>query len=191
MEVFEPHPAAWYTASSPLPGRSILVGHTLVSNSSEGLLLALGGEAKVQGHAASADVWDSGMVATYDIRAGTWSKHPSGCTLPAADMPQGTSMEAVAADEHTIMLLRAAPRAAAEGVQDDDDNRGSDTEQPPGRVDLLDLRMLRGGRSATDVVSCYDLRSDSWSELPARLPLQLGYATPVVVRTPGAQLLAE
>uniref|UniRef100_A0A383VF78 Uncharacterized protein n=1 Tax=Tetradesmus obliquus TaxID=3088 RepID=A0A383VF78_TETOB len=34
--------------------------------------------------------------------------------------------------------------------------------------------------SATDVVSCYDLRNDSWSELPARLPLQLGYATPVV-----------
>ena len=42
--------------------------------------------------------------------------------------------------------------------------------------------------SATDVVSCYDLRSDSWSELPARLPLKLAYATPVVVRTAGAQL---
>lgn len=214
------------------------MGHCLVSNRAEGLLLALGGEAKLWNRqagahnaAAPADVWDRGMVATYDIRAGSWSKHPSGCALPAADMPQGTSMEAVAADEHTIMLLRAAPRVAVDAAQRVDPTEPE--EQPPVRVDLLDPRMLRwregaplqrdclhgvglveydgkllalGGcrkawpganaqeedyyaaLPATDVVSCYDLRSDSWSELPARLPLQLGYATPVVVRTPGAQL---
>jgi hypothetical protein len=147
-------------------------------------------------------------------------------------MPQGTSLAAVAAGEHTIMLLRSLPRldfdaAAAQAMQQ------GETAQPPGRVNLLDLRMWRwrqgaplardclhgvglveyegqllalGGcrkawpgaiaheedqyeaLPATDVVSCYDLSSDSWSELPAKLPLKLGYATPVVVCMPGAQL---
>jgi hypothetical protein len=64
-----------------------------------------------------------------------WSKHPSGCSLPAATtMPEGTSLAAVAADEHTIMLLRAAPP-----VYDAANNR----QQEPDRVDLLDLRMWR------------------------------------------------
>lgn len=136
-------------------------------------------------------------------------------------MPEGTSLAAAAAGEHTIMLLRSAPRVAVEAGAG---------QRPPGRVDLLDLCIWRwregaplqrnnlhgvglveydgkllavGGclepwpgneheeyvsLSVTDVVSCYDLRNDSWSELPARLPLQLGYATAVVVRTPGAQM---
>jgi hypothetical protein len=169
-------------------------------------------------------------ISTALLLAGVWSKHPSGCTLPAADMPRGTSVAAVAADEHTIMLLRAAPAVYDEAAAADH------WQQPPGRVDLLDLRMWRwregaplqrshlhgvglvellrhdgkllalGGcsaawprydadddvwydaLSATDVVSCYDLRNNSWSELPAKLPLQLGWATPVVVRTPGVKL---
>jgi hypothetical protein len=165
-------------------------------------------------------------ISTALLLAGVWSKHQSRCTLPAADMPRGTSVAAVAADEHTIMLLRAAPAVYDEAAADH-------WQQPPGRVDLLDLRMwqwregaplqrshlhgvglveydgkllaLGGCRqawprydadddvwydalSATDVVSCYDLRNNSWSELPARLPLQLGWATPVVVRTPGVKL---
>jgi hypothetical protein len=41
---------------------------------------------------------------------------------------------------------------------------------------------------ATSVVSSYDLRTDSWSELPARLPLPLSHACPVAVRMPGVQL---
>jgi hypothetical protein len=127
----------------------------------------------------------------------------------------------VAADEHTIMVLRAAPAPA--------DAAGND-QQEPGRVDLLDLRMWRwrdgaalqreclqgvglveydgkllalgGSRdawtghvveraaalAATNVVSSYDLRTDSWAELPARLPLKLSHACPVVVRMPGMQL---
>jgi hypothetical protein len=54
--------------------------------------------------------------------------------------------------------------------------------------DGADVQVLTDALSATDVVSCYDLGNDSWSELPARLPLQLGWATPVVVRTPGVKL---
>jgi hypothetical protein len=136
-------------------------------------------------------------------------------------MPAGTSQAAVAADEHTIMLLRAAPAVA---------DAADHMQQQPGRVDLLDLRMWRwrkgaalqrdclhgvglveydgqllalGGcrqawpeeaeargaaLAATDVVSSYDLRTDSWSELPARLPLPLSHACPVVVRMPRMQL---
>jgi hypothetical protein len=134
-------------------------------------------------------------------------------------MHEGTSLAAVAADEHTIMLLRAAPAAV---------DAADDWQQSPGRIDLLDLRMwqwregaalqrshlhgvglveydgkllaLGGCRNpwydadrdaalaATSVVSSYDLRTDSWSELPARLPLPLSYACPVVVRMPGVQL---
>jgi hypothetical protein len=130
-------------------------------------------------------------------------------------------MAAVAADEHTVMLLRAgAAVTAADGAH----------QQPPGRVDLLDLRMWRwrqgaplardclhgvglveyegqlmalGGcrqawspdlfdrfaaLQATDVVSCYNLRADSWSQHPAKLPVPLSHPCPVVVRMPGLQL---
>jgi hypothetical protein len=66
LEVFEPHTGAWYTASSPLPYQRQLTGHSLVANKAEGLLVALGGTA----HAPD-DVWDSGMVAKYDIKEGT------------------------------------------------------------------------------------------------------------------------
>jgi hypothetical protein len=41
---------------------------------------------------------------------------------------------------------------------------------------------------ATDLVSCYSLRDDSWSQHPSRLPLALSQACPVVVRMPGVQL---
>jgi hypothetical protein len=147
-------------------------------------------------------------------------------------MPSGTYVAAVAADEHTILLLRAAPRVAVEPAAAQHVQHQA-TQQPPGRVDLLDLRTWRwregapllrdclhgvalveydgqllalGGCKAkfprydayepqwyealcaTDVVSSYDLRTNSWSELPARLPLPLGHATPVVVRTPGVKL---
>jgi hypothetical protein len=77
LEVFEPHTGVWYTASSPVPAQSSLVGHAFVSNRAEGLLLALGGTAQVMSPqtgrhvAAPGDVWDSGMVAKYDIREGT------------------------------------------------------------------------------------------------------------------------
>ena len=130
-------------------------------------------------------------------------------------MPEGTSLTAVAADEHTIMLLRAAPRVDAAQADAPD----AQTEQPPGRVDLRMWRWREGAplqrdclhgvglveydgkllalggsedpwagtdisvvydQAATDVVSCYDLRSDRWSELRASLPVKLGYATPVV-----------
>jgi hypothetical protein len=75
LEVFEPHTGAWYTASSPLPSRATLTGHALVANKAEGLLVALGGTAAVIGPdgedtASPGDVWDTGMVAKYDIREG-------------------------------------------------------------------------------------------------------------------------
>ncbi|KAF6266666.1 hypothetical protein COO60DRAFT_1654544 [Scenedesmus sp. NREL 46B-D3] len=216
--VADAYTGVWFSAPSPLPLNATLDGLAMLSNKAEGMLLVLGGRAELhQGpSAAPADVWDTGMVAKYDIRAGSWNKHPSGCAPPPA--PGLTSLAAVAADEHTIMTLRAAlPEVDEDGVR-----------ELPGRVDLLDLRMWRwregaalqrdhlhgaalviydgqllalGGcraacqgadadeevniyaLSATDVVSCYVLRSNAWSELPARLPVKLGYATPVVVRT--------
>jgi hypothetical protein len=73
--VFDPNTGAWYAASSPLPPYSRLLGHALVTNKAEGMLLALGGTAKVKPAlsawaVAPADVWNHGMVANYDIRAG-------------------------------------------------------------------------------------------------------------------------
>jgi hypothetical protein len=74
LEVFEPHTSAWYAASSPLPRNSRLHGHALVANKTEGMLLALGGTVKLMDGrvwaVVPADVWDRGMVAKYDIRAG-------------------------------------------------------------------------------------------------------------------------
>jgi hypothetical protein len=87
LEVFEPHTGAWYSASSPLPSRATLKGHALVANKAEGLLLALGGTAYVAQPdgaytAVPGDVWDSGMVAKYDIREGAtvqrWLKQVTG-----------------------------------------------------------------------------------------------------------------
>jgi hypothetical protein len=42
--------------------------------------------------------------------------------------------------------------------------------------------------TATDLVSCYNLRDDSWGQHPSRMPLALSQACPVVVRMPGVQL---
>ena len=74
LEVYEPHTGVWYAAGSSLPINTMLVDHCLVSNSSGGLLLALGGTASVWNEgglaAAPEGAWDSGMVATYDTKEG-------------------------------------------------------------------------------------------------------------------------
>jgi hypothetical protein len=113
------------------------------------------------------------------------------------------------------MLLRAGPAV---------ENAGGAHQQPPGRVNLLDLRMWRwrqvaplardclhgvglveyegqllalggcnegwqdGMHGALAAVNFYDLCADSWAQHPAKLPVPLSHACPVVVRMPGVQL---
>jgi hypothetical protein len=89
------------------------------------------------------------------VFAGSWSLNPSGCTLPqAADMPGNYSLAAVAADEHTIMLLRSPPRVPADASLQQPGAPHPETVQPPGRVDLLDLRMWRWRQGAPLARDC-------------------------------------
>uniref|UniRef100_A0A383VPT2 BACK domain-containing protein n=1 Tax=Tetradesmus obliquus TaxID=3088 RepID=A0A383VPT2_TETOB len=183
FEVYDPHVNAWHQAQAPqLPGGCIS-SHALVSNRSEGLLLAIGGYNSDERTALASA---SSHVLLYDVAGGSWRVDPSGCMYPGAG---SETWAAAAVDDHAIMVL------------------GSSSDGTSARNDLLDLRMWRwrdgcgllndmthniglvmyegralavGGRqayadfdsegvampSATRKVRAYDVANDAWSELP-------------------------
>jgi hypothetical protein len=77
-------------------------GHCLLPNQEEGLLLALGGALEASDPPQFSFMQRN--IFMYDLRGGSWTANPSGCTWPGAGNATGR-VSAVPLDPFTVMVL--------------------------------------------------------------------------------------